>query len=42
MASAVAGWAFTWERIFQARRTGWHVSLNGRRWKRVLVKIEGE
>ena len=32
----------TWERIFQARQNGWRVSLDGRRRKRVLVKIIGE
>ena len=32
----------TWARIFQARRDGWHVSLDGRRRKRVLGKIIGE
>jgi hypothetical protein len=27
---------------FEARQNGWHVSLDGRRRKRVLVKIIGE
>jgi thiamine phosphate synthase YjbQ (UPF0047 family) len=31
-----------WEQIFWASHTGWHVSLDGRRRKRVLVKIIGE
>ena len=31
-----------WEQIFGAGRSGWPVSLDGRRRKRVLVKIIGE
>jgi len=31
-----------WEQIFWASRIGWHASLDGRRRKRVLVKIIGE
>jgi hypothetical protein len=31
-----------WEQIFGASRNGWHVSLDGRRRKRILVKIIGE
>ena len=31
-----------WEQIFWASRIGWHASLDGRRRKRVLVKVIGE
>jgi secondary thiamine-phosphate synthase enzyme len=31
-----------WEQIFWASRNRWHASLDGRRRKRVLVKIIGE
>jgi thiamine phosphate synthase YjbQ (UPF0047 family) len=32
----------SWEQIFWASRNRWHASLDGRRRKRVLVKIIGE
>jgi thiamine phosphate synthase YjbQ (UPF0047 family) len=31
-----------WEQIFWAKQNRWHASLDGRRRKRVLVKIIGE
>jgi hypothetical protein len=31
-----------WEQIFWASRNGWHASLDGRRRKRMLVKIIGD
>jgi thiamine phosphate synthase YjbQ (UPF0047 family) len=31
-----------WEQIFWASRNRWHASLDGRRRKRVLVKIIGD